>query len=86
MTPLPLVYGLPTRQYQWQRNHKGYTALMRSSLRMSPLAPKEDCLIIEARETAVTMRLDMCTIQATVINAFRELISVNFSTGVFILR
>lgn len=65
MIPLPLVDWLPKRQYQWQRNHKEYTAVMLSSLRMSLLAPEKDRVIMEARETAVTIKLDMCPIQAT---------------------
>lgn len=52
---------------------------------MSPLAPKKDCVTIEARETAATIKLDTCPVQATVINNFRELISVNFNTGGFTL-
>lgn len=88
MTPPSLV--LPTlaakMQEQQQRNHKEYTATMCSTLRMFPLAPKEDCVPNKARETTVTVKLDMCPIQATMINAFRDLISMNFSTGGFIRK
>jgi len=51
---------------------------------MSLLAPKKDCVIINTRETAAIIKLDMCTIQAAMINSCGELISMHFSTGGFI--